>query len=120
MDKVQTIIDLTCGHLGIPEHLLRMPHGIKGARKTEVVYARMMAMVLISKHTGLSLKTIGEEFGGRDHTTVINAKKTIPDLCDTIYQVKKEFKFLSNQVEIAFNPFIAMQNRVEEYGYAFF
>jgi chromosomal replication initiator protein len=49
-------------------------------RKREIVMARQVAMYLIQKNEKLSLKSIGEAFGGRDHTTVIHSKDTVSDL----------------------------------------
>jgi len=47
------------------------------SRKKEIVLPRMVAMFLISELTSLSLKQIGNLFGGRDHSTVIHARDTI-------------------------------------------
>lgn len=50
----------------------------KSKRRTRnVVYPRQIAMFLARKLTDLSLPKIGEEFGGRDHTTVIHAYEKI-------------------------------------------
>ncbi len=51
----------------------------KSARRTRnVAFPRQIAMYLSRKLTDMSLPKIGEEFGGRDHTTVIHAyEKTI-------------------------------------------
>jgi chromosomal replication initiator protein len=52
-------------------------------RKREVVVARQTAMYLCKSMTEQSLKTIGDEFGGRDHSTVIYSCKAVQDLIDT-------------------------------------
>ena len=50
----------------------------KSARRTRnVAYPRQIAMYLSRKLTDTSLPKIGEEFGGRDHTTVIHAYEKI-------------------------------------------
>jgi chromosomal replication initiator protein len=46
-------------------------------RKQEVVIARQVAMYLAKELTNCSLKTIGLNFGGRDHSTVIHAYQTV-------------------------------------------
>jgi chromosomal replication initiator protein len=46
-------------------------------RTEKVANARQIAMFLARELTGASLPKIGEEFGGRDHTTVIHACKKI-------------------------------------------
>ena len=53
---------------------------LKSQRRTRnVSYPRQMAMYLSRKLTDMSLPKIGEEFGGRDHTTVIHAYEKISD-----------------------------------------
>ena len=46
-------------------------------RTMEITYPRQVAMYLSKELTEESLKAIGRRFGGRDHTTVINACKKI-------------------------------------------
>jgi chromosomal replication initiator protein len=46
-------------------------------RTKDLAFARQVAMYLCSELTDLSLPKIGEEFGGRDHTTVIHARDKI-------------------------------------------
>jgi chromosomal replication initiator protein len=46
-------------------------------RKQEVVLARHVTMFLTKKLTGLSLKMIGSNFGGRDHSTVVHACRNV-------------------------------------------
>ncbi len=52
-------------------------------RKRQVVIARQLSMYLAKKLTNKSLKSIGENFGGRDHSTVIYSCKAVQDLLDT-------------------------------------
>jgi chromosomal replication initiator protein DnaA len=50
----------------------------KSSRRTRnVAFPRQIAMYLSRKLTDMSLPKIGEEFGGRDHTTVIHAYEKI-------------------------------------------
>lgn len=65
------------------------------SRKREFVEARQLAMYLIHKHMICSLKSIGNHFGGRDHSTVIYAINTVNDLLDT----DAKFKLKVDQVE---------------------
>ena len=49
-------------------------------RKTQdIAFPRQIAMYLSKQLTGLSLKDIGKEFGGKDHSTVIYAIKKVED-----------------------------------------
>ncbi len=70
----EKILDVTA------EHFRMSREALKGkSRKKELVFVRMMAMTLMSEFTSLSLKAIGEQFGGRDHSTVIHARDTIQE-----------------------------------------
>ncbi len=51
---------------------------LKAKRRTRnIALPRQVAMYLCRKHTEVSFPTIGDKFGGRDHSTVIHASKTI-------------------------------------------
>lgn len=69
---VEQIQQAVCKQLDLPHSLL-----VGKTRKQEIVFARQLAMFLIRELTGVSLKTIGNHFGGRDHTTVMHAISTI-------------------------------------------
>lgn len=49
-------------------------------RSRDIARPRQIAMALAKEITQLSLPNIGEAFGGRDHTTVLHACKTIAEL----------------------------------------
>ena len=51
---------------------------LKAKRRTQnIALPRQVAMYLCRKYTESSFPTIGDKFGGRDHSTVIHASKTI-------------------------------------------
>jgi chromosomal replication initiator protein len=51
---------------------------LKAKRRTKnIAFPRQVAMYLCRKHTETSFPGIGDKFGGRDHSTVIHASKTI-------------------------------------------
>ncbi len=51
---------------------------LKSSKRTKnIAYPRQIAMYLCRKLTELSLPKIGEQFGGRDHTTVMHAYEKI-------------------------------------------
>ena len=54
---------------------------LRGTSRCRVlVTARQIAMYLCRELTELSLPKIGQQFGGRDHTTVMHAERKIRDL----------------------------------------
>ncbi|MBU3190050.1 chromosomal replication initiator protein DnaA [Clostridium bowmanii] len=64
----------------------------KSSRRTRnITFPRQIAMYLCRKLTDMSLPKIGEEFGGRDHTTVIHA-------CEKISNGLKEDENLQDNV----------------------
>lgn len=48
---------------------------ISQKRNREIAYPRQVAMYLVRTMTNLSYPAIGEEFGGKDHTTILHAVK---------------------------------------------
>ncbi|MEM7174002.1 MAG: chromosomal replication initiator protein DnaA [Bacteroidota bacterium] len=69
------------------------------SRKREIVIARHVAMYLIKEHTNLSHKTVGQQFGGKDHTTVIYAQKAINSLLETDHYFKTQFESLQKIIK---------------------
>jgi len=70
---------------------------LKAKRRTKnIVLPRQVAMYLCRKYTSTSFPTIGDKFGGRDHSTVIHASKAIenrikddPNMRATIEDLEK-------------------------------
>ena len=67
---------------------------LSAKRMQIIVRPRQIAMSLAKELTQLSLPAIGQAFGGRDHTTVIHAQKTITILRKENEQIEKEYKIL--------------------------
>ncbi len=59
-------------------------------RKQEVALPRQVAMYLIREQGGVSLPRIGEEMGGRDHTTVMYACDKVADLIERDDLLRKQ------------------------------
>jgi chromosomal replication initiator protein len=74
---------------------------LQKTRKREIVQARQITMYLAKTFTKNSLKTIGEHFGGRDHTTVIHSCQTVKDLMDTDSLFKESVMELQQKVQLA-------------------
>ena len=59
-------------------------------RTKSIAYPRQIAMYISRELTELSLPKIGQEFGGRDHTTVIHAHKKITEMLTTNNELQME------------------------------
>lgn len=68
-------------------------------RSRPIAYPRQIAMFLCRELTDLSLPKIGDEFGGRDHTTVIHAYDKISQEIEEDPQVKKTIEGLSKKIK---------------------
>ncbi|MBR0576539.1 chromosomal replication initiator protein DnaA [Proteiniclasticum sp. BAD-10] len=72
---------------------------LKSQRRTRnVAYPRQIAMYLSRKLTDMSLPKIGDEFGGRDHTTVIHAYEKISDALKTDDSLISAIKIMTKKI----------------------
>src|SRR3972149_8369770 len=92
---IETITKIVCSYLNITEDKIR-----DKSRKKEIVLARQIAMYLSKELTRSSLKSIGLQFGGRDHSTVIHAHNTIEDAMSKDPSMMSLVKTLKTQIEI--------------------
>jgi chromosomal replication initiator protein len=67
-------------------------------RTKEIAIARQVAMYLAREHTGSSLPKIGEEFGGRDHTTVLHACEKIKGAIKSDPGVQEAVKSITSKI----------------------
>lgn len=78
LPTADVIIDEVCKFYNLEPELLRGQ-----GRSKDISLARQIAMYQIRRMTNLSLKEIGQEFNGRDHSTVLNALNRIEGLVKT-------------------------------------
>ncbi len=72
---------------------------LKAQRRTKnITFPRQIAMYLIRELTDYSLPKIGEEFGGRDHTTVIHSYEKIQELIKNDQEVARVIKNFIHQL----------------------
>lgn len=72
----------------------------KSKRRTRnVAFPRQLAMYLCRELTDLSLPKIGEEFGGRDHTTVIHAHEKISSSISKDSQLEAMLKTIIERIK---------------------
>lgn len=63
-------------------------------RARNIARPRQMAMALAKDLTQMSLPEIGDAFGGRDHTTVLHACRTIAALRDKDHDINRDYHVL--------------------------
>ncbi|RYY38729.1 MAG: chromosomal replication initiator protein DnaA [Chitinophagaceae bacterium] len=93
---IDTIQKMVCDFFEVPYEKL-----LQKTRKREIVQARQITMFLAKAFTKNSLKSIGEHFGGRDHTTVIHSCQTVKDLMDTDSGFRENVIELQQKVQLA-------------------
>jgi chromosomal replication initiator protein len=93
---IDTIQKMVCDYFDVTYDKL-----LQKTRKREIVQARQISMYLAKAFTKNSLKTIGDHFGGRDHTTVIHSCQTVKDLMDTDTSFRESVMDLQQKVQLA-------------------
>jgi chromosomal replication initiator protein len=93
---IDSITKTVCLHLNIAENKIR-----DKTRKKEIVLARQLAMFLSKELTKSSLKSIGLQFGGRDHSTVIHACNSVEEAMIKDSSMKEMVDTLRNQLEMS-------------------
>lgn len=74
---------------------------LKGnSRRREISLARQVGMYLMRQHTDLSLPRIGEEFGGKDHTTVMYSCDKIAQLQQKDAKMNQTIRQLSDRINL--------------------
>lgn len=92
--NIENIQKIVSQYYDLPEDLLRAK-----TRKQEVANARMVSMYLSKRITNNSLKTIGLLHGGKDHSTVIHALKTVEEKIEEEPKLKEVVKILQKKIE---------------------
>jgi chromosomal replication initiator protein len=67
-------------------------------RHKSIAFPRQMCMFLARRHTRYSLEEIGGYFGGRDHTTVLHAVRTIDEDTKMDKQIAEQLAQLESQL----------------------
>ncbi len=67
-------------------------------RNKEIVRPRQIAMYLLRKENNMSFPSIGEYFGGRDHTTAMHACEKIEKLIEHDEDLVQEINFLKERL----------------------
>lgn len=89
--RTVTILDI---QNAVGEHFnIRLEDFCCQKKRTKLIaFPRQIAMFLSRELTDFSLPKIGEEFGGRDHTTVIHAHEKISSMLKNDVQLQQDIK----------------------------
>lgn len=92
--SIDKIIEKVAQYYKVPVNNIREKN-----RRKEVAHCRQVAMYISKMVTNYSLKTIGLNFGGRDHSTVIHAIQQIDSLLKTDLSLSRDIDFIINSLE---------------------
>lgn len=97
-DDVATITIDDIQKLVSDHYKVRLPDLKSKTRTKPLVIARQVAMWLVKKHLDKSLVDIGRSFGGKDHTTVMNALRRIEDQLNKDSEIKRDVEELEGRI----------------------
>src|SRR3989344_1663737 len=98
IDYIQKVV---CDYFDLPIEMLKSK-----TRKREVVQARQISMYFSKKMTKSSLASIGAHCGGKDHATVLHARRTEMNLSETDNQFRVYFEDFKKKllIQLLKNP----------------
>ncbi len=88
--SIQVIEELVCKYYKIEPDILHVR-----CRRREVVKAKQTIMYLCRKHTDETLRSIGDFFGGYDHTSVLSNARTAQNIIDTDEDYRADIEYLN-------------------------
>jgi hypothetical protein len=112
MRLVDYIIKLVSKYYNIDSELLKTK-----TRKREICFPRQAAMYLIKENTNLSLTHIGGLFNGKDHATVLHAKRTVANLMQSDKTIGVDLKKLQKVIKFKSSALKRNINMDKEFYY---
>lgn len=94
--SLEMIQKTVCDFFEVPVEKLKEP-----TRKRQFVQARQLSMFFAKEYTKASLKSIGQQFGGRDHSTVIHSCQAVRNLIDTDEEFRESVDELKKRIELS-------------------
>jgi chromosomal replication initiator protein len=91
--SIQQIIDAVTGYYNVRTSDLQSKK-----RHKSIAFPRQVCMYLARKNTRYSLEEIGGYFGGRDHTTVLHAVRTVDADIKNEPEVAEQLRHIENQL----------------------
>lgn len=92
--NIPYIQEVVCEYFGIQRDQL-----LSKTRKREIALPRQLAMYFAKEYTNATFTKIGEEMGGKDHSTVMYACETIKDVSKIDKEIKKYVKELTEKLK---------------------
>lgn len=92
--NIPYIQEVVCEYFGIKREDL-----LSKSRRREVALPRQLAMYFSKELTNATFSKIGEEMGGKDHSTVMYACDTIKDVSKIDKEIKKFVKDLTERIK---------------------
>ena len=92
--NIPYIQEVVCEYFGIQREQL-----LSKTRKREIALPRQLAMYFSKELTNATFSKIGEEMGGKDHSTVMYAVETIKDVSKIDKEIKKYVKDLAERIK---------------------
>ncbi|HEX8322426.1 MAG TPA: chromosomal replication initiator protein DnaA [Tepidisphaeraceae bacterium] len=90
---IQQIIDVVTKYYGV-----RVADLQSKKRNKSIAWPRQVCMFLARKHTRYSLEEIGGYFGGRDHTTVLHAVRTVDGDMKEDPEISRQVQQMDNEL----------------------
>jgi chromosomal replication initiator protein len=90
---IQHIFDVVTKYYGV-----RLSDLQSKRRHKSIAFPRQVCMYLARRHTRYSLEEIGGYFGGRDHTTVLHAVRTVDGDTRTDREIAKQVSTIETQL----------------------
>ncbi len=91
--NISYIQDVVCQYFGLQKDQL-----LSRSRKREIALPRQLAMYFSKELTNATFTKIGEEMGGKDHSTVMYACDTIRDTAKVDKEIKKYIRELREKI----------------------
>ena len=91
---IDKLAEVVAEEFGISKKLLK-----SRSRKKEILLPRQLVMYLAKEYLGLTLQKIGDYFGGKDHTTVLNSIRKIQKLLSTDRNLQKHLNSIKDRIE---------------------
>jgi hypothetical protein len=86
----------------------------KNTKKRDIVTARQISMYFARKYDVASLAKIGAFIGGKDHATVLHAKRTVEDLMFSSRKFREDIEALEPKIRRIFDHQEKLRKKQEE------